>query len=199
MDSFRTLPGKKQHARVIAELIYNTEDDPQFVWGAGDKEEIISRLTKLVQRTDTRYSYKYAKIAVCDNEVCGVIIALPHTLISPLDKNTSDVLLKNLTLKDKIKYIIDRIKCIGFKESKNGEYYISNLCTAEKYRGKGVGTMLLREAERSAKKHKLGKCSLLVHEQKENVIRLYHKINYKILEEVNFGKNSYFRMIKQLS
>lgn len=198
MDTIRSMPAKKKHAKEIAQLIYNTEDYPEEVFGAGNKEEIVKRLIKLVKRSDTRYSYKYATVAVFEDEVAGVLIALPHSLMPNLNKNTSKALLKSITLKEKIKFIWSMITSLGFKESDKGEYYIANLSTFEKFRGKGVGTLLMKEAEKSAKNQNLEKCSLLVSTEREDVLRLYSKLDYKIKEKSRCSEGSYFRMIKYI-
>ena len=198
MDTIRTMPAQRKHAREIAELIYQTEDFPESVFGVGSREEILQRLTKLVKRHDTRYSYKYTTVAIVGNEVAGAIIALPHNLISNLDKNTSKAILKSSSLIEKLKYIWFMVLELGFKESDEGEFYISNLSTFSKFQGKGIATLLMKEAEKSAKKQNITKCSLIVNTQKDKAFNLYKKLNYNVLEKVNYSGISYFRMIKDV-
>lgn len=199
MDTIRSMPAKKKHAKDIAQLIYNTEDFPEEVFGAGSKEEIIKRLINLVKRSDTRYSYKYATVAIVGDEVAGVVIALPHSLMPDLDKNTSRALLKSITFKDKFKFIWSILTSFGFKESSIGECYIANLSTFEKFRGKGIGTLLMKEAEKSAKKQSLEKCSLLVSTEREDVVRLYSKLDYVVKDCMHCSDGSYLKMIKKLN
>lgn len=198
MDTIRSMPAKKKHAWEIAKLIYQTEDFPELVFGAGTKEEIIKRIEKLVKRLDTRYSYKYARVALLNEEVAGVIIALPHNLISDLDKNTSKALLKSFSLIEKFKFILSTLSSIGLKESEKGELYIANLSTFERFRGHGVGTFLMKEAEILAIKQRLPKCSLLVSTEKQIALSLYSKLDYKIEDKTHFGYGSYFRMVKNV-
>ncbi|MEG0332186.1 MAG: GNAT family N-acetyltransferase [Clostridium sp.] len=193
------MPANKKHAEEIARLIYATEDDPAEVFGAGTKKEILDRIVKLVERKDTRYSYRFATVAMVDNNVAGVIIALPYSLIDDLEKNTSKALLKSLSFIDKLKFIWSDIKCLGIKEANDDEYYISNLSTSSEFRGRGIGTMLIKEAEKNARIYKLPKCSLLVSREREGAFRLYNKLEYRVCSEVEYPSGSYFRMTKNIA
>ncbi|MEF9951176.1 MAG: GNAT family N-acetyltransferase [Clostridium sp.] len=192
------MPAKKKHAKEIARLIYATEDNPADVFGAGTKREILERIIKLVEGKDTRYSYRYATVAMVEDRVAGVIIALPYSLIDNLEKNTSKALLKSLSFIDKLKFIWSDIKCFGIEEASDGEYYISNLSTSSEFRGRGIGTMLIKEAEKKAEIYNLPKCSLLVSTEREGAFRLYKKLDYKVSSEVDFPDGSYFRMTKNV-
>lgn len=189
---------KKEQAAMISELIYSTEKDPEAVWGYGSKDEIIKRLTKIVRRTDTRYSYKYTRVAVNNGEVYGALIGLPHSKLNNLDNETGKVIFElQKGFFKKLKWAFRAIIRGSIKESESGEYYIANLATFRFARGKGVGTNLMKDAEKRAEDLGLSKCSLLVDQSKPAVVNLYSNLGYKVKEEV-IDEQRYYRMIKPL-
>ena len=198
MDDVGIQYAKKEHAELLSELIYSTEKDPEVIWGYGSKEEILKRLTKLIRRTDTRYSYKYARIAVENGKICGAMVGLPHKKLTNLDNYTGKVIFElQQGVWRKLRWFFTSLKGKNTKESEAGEYYIANLATFSWARGKGIATKLMLDAEGIAQDYGLGKCSLLVDQEKPAVIRLYSGLGYEIKEEV-IEEQKYYRMIKPL-
>ena len=189
---------KKEHAGMLSELIYSTEEDPEMIWGYGSKEELIKRLTKIVKRTDTRYSYKYARVAILDGQICGAMIGLPHNKLSSLDDYTGKVIFElQQGIWKKVRWFFSSLRGMNMKESESGEYYIANLATFSWARGRGIATKLMADAEEQAQDFGLDKCSLLVDQERPAVVRLYSDLGYKIKEEVS-EQQKYYRMIKPL-
>lgn len=197
VESIEIQHAKKEHADVISQLIYSTEADPEIIWGWGSKKEILKRLKKLVKRTDTRYSYKYAKVAIQDGKICGAMIALPHNKLDSLDNDTEKIIFElQPGIWTKLRRLFVMFKEMNLKESELGEYYIANVATFSWARGKGIGTKLMLDAEKGAKDFGLSKCSLLVDKEKPSVIQLYSGLGYKIEQEENLEEQKYYRMIK---
>lgn len=190
---------KKEHAGMISKLIYSTEEDPQGVWGDGTKEEILGRLNKLVKRTDTRYSYEHARVAVCDGQVCGAMVALSHQELTVLDTKTEKMIFRwQDGFWAKLRWIVTAFKGMSLKESAPGEYYIANVATFAWVRGKGIGTKLLLDAEKRAREHGLDKCSLIVDQSKPAVVELYSGLGYEVDSEELLDTQKYYRMVKAL-
>lgn len=57
--------------------------------------------------------------------------------------------------------------------------YVCEIVVDERYRGKGIGTMLLKEAERWAKKKGLYSISLFVHTGNKSAFAAYRKSGFK--------------------
>lgn len=189
---------KKEHAQVLSQLIYTTEEDPELIWGLGSKEEIIKRLTKLVKDPNTRYSYQHTRVAIQNEKICGAMIALPHKKLTDLNYQTEKLIMKlQEGLWEKLRWIFAALKNINCKESQSGEYYIANLATFNWARGKGIGTKLMEDAEEQAQHYGLNKCSLLVDQERPKVVDLYSTLGYQIKEEV-LEEQKYYRMIKPL-
>ena len=199
MESIEIQHAKKEHADVISQLIYSTEADPEMIWGWGSKKEILRRLKKLVKRTDTRYSYKYAKVAMQDGKICGAMIALPHHKLGSLDSETEKIIFElQPGIWTKLRRLFVAFKEMNLEESKSGEYYIANVATFTWARGKGIATKLMLDAEKKAKDFGLSKCSLLVDKEKPSVIQLYSGLGYKIEGQETREDQKYYRMIKTI-
>ena len=61
--------------------------------------------------------------------------------------------------------------------------YLDDLSVTERYRGRGIGTRLIREAEAYAKEQGIG--SILFHVEKSNVsaFRLYERLGFAVLRD----------------
>lgn len=57
--------------------------------------------------------------------------------------------------------------------------YICEIVVDERYRGKGIGTMLLKEVERWTKKKEMRSIALVVHIANKNALSLYRKSGFK--------------------
>ena len=162
MESFTLREATKGDSKTIAELVFKTEDDPEHVWGYGNKVEIINRIKMLVECESSRYSYNNVKVAEKDGKVCGAIILLKGKDLSKLDLATSIKLIKNINgIKNKLRFIKDLILEFNFFECEENELYIANLATFEEYRGMGIGKALIKLAENNAKEEGYKICSLL--------------------------------------
>ena len=167
MESFTLREATKGDSKTIAELVYKTEDDPEHVWGYGNKVEIINRIKMLVECEGSRYSYNNVKVAEKDGKVCGAIILLKGKDLSKLDLATSIKLIKNINgIKNKLRFI----KC------EENELYIANLATFEEYRGMGIGKALIKLAENNAKEEGYKICSLLAKDK--SVKGFYEKLDF---------------------
>ena len=185
-----------EDAASMAKLLYSTEDNPELEWGQGSKSEILERLETLVRDPNNRYSYKYAKVAIYEDKVCGVILAFPAYKFNELNKSSSKLLLSmQKGLKNTILYFFETIIGKLIKECEIGEFYISNIATDENHRGIGIGRILMGEGEKLAKSYKLNKCSLLAKDK--FVMKFYNKLSYEFVKtESLLNICSYNKMVK---
>ena len=176
MESFTLREATKGDSKTIAELVYKTEDDPEHVWGYGNKVEIINRIKMLVECEGSRYSYNNVKVAEKDGKVCGAIILLKGKDLSKLDLATSIKLIKNINgIKNKLRYI-------------------ANLATFEEYRGMGIGKALIKLAENNAKEEGYKICSLLAKDK--SVKGFYEKLDFVFEMEEPYYSHVLYRMVK---
>lgn len=195
MESFTLREATKGDSKIIAELVYKTEDDPEQVWGYGSKDAIIDRIKILVECENSRYSYNNVKVAELDGKVCGAIILLKGKDLSKLDLITSIRLIKNINgIKNKIRFIRDIILEFNFFECDENELYIANLATFEEYRGMGIGKALIKLAENNAKEEGYNTCSLLAKDK--GVKSFYENLDFVFEIEEPYYSHVLYRMVK---
>ncbi|MDU4891951.1 MAG: GNAT family N-acetyltransferase [Clostridium sp.] len=187
----------EEDAPMIAGLIYETEDNPDHVWGRGTKDIILNRIQWLVKSRTSRYSYLNIKVAELDGKICGAIVLLDSDEIAGLDFKTS---LKLLTMikgvKAKATFIKDLFKSRDLEEGGEKELYIANLATSSEVRGLGIGKELMNLAEKIAKEEGYKGCSLLAKDAK--VMKFYERMNYVLEKEEKYFSQSLYRMAKAI-
>ncbi|WP_291582550.1 GNAT family N-acetyltransferase [Clostridium sp. UBA6640] len=199
MSSIDIRNAEIKDVKKIASLLYITETNPEVIWGTGSKGEIIERLAYIVKESRNRFSYQHAKVAVVNNEIAGILFAIPHGTMKSIEKKTAKLLMKGQKgFKEKVGYIPSIIMLDHLKESEPGELFIANIATHVKYQGRGIGRALMMEAEKMAKEKGLNKISLLVDVNDHKVIHFYTVLGYKVVEESHLGKKIYIRMIKEV-
>lgn len=136
-------------------------------------------------------SYFAHEYSICEDEdgrLKGMILAMPVTKMKSMTKNELYFIRNNLeTLLKLIIYLMKmmyRMRIIlRYPKLNNDEYYITNLAVFEAYRGQGIASKLMLQAEENARKAGLNKMSLFVEIDNENAIKLYEKLGYQITLE----------------
>lgn len=164
----------------------------------GRTKEILSSLYKNEKNI---YSYKHTVFIEVNDKIAGLLVGYDFKEASSESISTFFNILH--TLKDnKFSVIMNLLKAyrkIG-KVLPN-EYYVSNVAIYPEFRGSGLGTKLMLNAEQTASKRKMKYISLDVEADNETAVNLYKKLGYKITEEkiLNLDKTFYFyRMVKAI-
>lgn len=195
MNNLVLRDASESDAPIIAELVYATEDDHEHIWGEGSKEEIINRISYLVRKKNSRYSYTKTKVAELDGTICGAIILLRSEEILKLDlKTTLSILVSIKTITGKLKFVKDIFSGSNVNEGGFDELYIANIATSENVRGRGVGKALMSLAEETARQEGYKRCSLLAKD--ESLINFYSKFDYKFDRREKYFSHYLYRMVK---
>lgn len=195
MKSIALRTATEEDAPMIADLIYETEDNPDHVWGQGTKDTILNRIQWLIRSESSRYSYLNIRVAELDGKICGAIVLLDSAEIVGLDIKTSIKLLTMIKgFKSKYQFMKDMFSSRHLEEGGERELYIANLATSEEVRGLGIGKELMKLAETIAKEEGFKGCSLLAKDAK--VMKFYEKMNYIMQKEEKYFSHSLYRMVK---
>lgn len=183
---------QKEDVIKISELIYTTENYPEILWGGSTKQECIKNISFLILNDKSRYNLKYISVAQKDNNMVGVLIAIPYYELTNLNISTDITVFKFIKgLRNKLRFIIEEIIYFNINECDKGDLYIANLATDEKLRGLGIGKFLMKYAEKLARDKKCFRCSLIAKDI--TVTKFYNNIKYnKILDKTILG----YRIIK---
>ncbi|MCA5006615.1 GNAT family N-acetyltransferase [Sphingobacterium bovistauri] len=173
-------PARKSEALQIAELINLAmlEITYQFI-GEENVDKANEFLAHFIAQENNQYSYENIYIAEEDGLILGQISMYDGGKLKELRQ----------PIWDKIK--VDRgIDYWSEDETQAGEIYIDTFAVSPLTQGKGIGKQLLQYAidDIVMKQHKV--LGLLVDNDNPDAKRLYERIGFKVVNEVNiFGKN----------
>jgi ribosomal protein S18 acetylase RimI-like enzyme len=132
---------------------------------AGPGETPLDVGRRRAQREDGGFSYRNATLAEVDGNVAALLLG--YRLADPYD--AGDLQSVPATVRP----------LIELEAEAPGTWYVNALAAFPEYRGKGLGTRLLSEAEKSARKTRAALLSIIVAEQNEGAKRLYERTGYR--------------------
>lgn len=181
-------PARLDDAPFVAPLIVDAIDEiANRITGEDEPKAILKSLEELFKRTDNRHSYKNTYIAENNGEVAGIMVVYGGDQATILDSNLE----KWLAAKEAMVQTIE-------VEARPDEFYIDTICTAPQYRGHGVGTTLLKYADKIAKEKGYEKVSLSVEKQKERARHLYEKMGFVFSEPWMIIGEEFDHMLKEI-
>lgn len=155
-------PARKSDCRRIAELYRISSDGvADYIWTKMGRpgEDILDVGHRRYEREGTPFSYENCKMVELEGKVVGMLVAFPME-VDEIRQETDPILVPYSMLEE------DR------------SYYICGIAVEEGHRGKGIGTALLDEAERTCRQIGFEKLSLIVFEENVNARRLYERAGY---------------------
>lgn len=145
--------------------------------GTKDEEKTDQKLAELFLSEQSRISYKNIAVFEENGLVVAVMVSYSGSKLSWLDELYKDIF---------------------EKECFDDEYYIDAVAVDEKFRGRGIATMLIEYASSLAKTQNHQKIALIVDKNKEKNIRLYEKIGFKTDQNLEIYNHTYKHMIKDI-
>lgn len=165
------------------------EDAPLIAWGVMEAvgDEIVGNMAKgrtredvnkvfsiLAAREDSQYSYQNTRIALTpDGEKAGICVSYNGCDLKRLRRSFFEEARKILGWKISEKEV-DSLP----GETSGEEYYLDSLAIIPSHRGKGIGKLLIADANDKAKKANLP-LGLLVADDNTNARKLYESQGFK--------------------
>jgi ribosomal protein S18 acetylase RimI-like enzyme len=156
-------PADKADAAAIAALYRISSDGvADYIWTrlAEPGEDLLDVGRRRYERENTPFSYQNCTLVEIDGEVAGMLVAFPMH-VDPDAVETDPVLAPYGELEE------------------DGSYYVCGVALFPAFRGRGLGTRLMRLAEEQARARRLGKLSLIVFEANAGAKRLYERLGYR--------------------
>lgn len=169
--------------------------------GSTNNIVIKKTLRDLWKLPENRFSYQYAYEARLNEKTVGMITCYPVETMNKLAWPTTKKLLcirKWDLLGYALSHIRDVISVISLGEGQEGEYHIGTLATLPETRGYGIGSKLIQYAEDQARLRSYRFCSLTVKKENTQAQKLYERMGYKVVEEINRKPYYLYRMVKKL-
>jgi ribosomal protein S18 acetylase RimI-like enzyme len=166
--SFQLRPARKDDAQVLALLIdIAGEGFGNYLWSqaASPGESPLDVGMKRARREEGGFSYRNATLAELDGNVAGLLLG--YRLDDPYD--TGDL----GSLPEMIRPLVE------LESHAPGSWYVNALAAFPAYRNRGLGTLLLDEADRLARAAGANSVSLIVAEENAGAMRLYLRNGYR--------------------
>ncbi|MGB9894674.1 MAG: GNAT family N-acetyltransferase [Thermoproteota archaeon] len=167
------------------------------MFGDGAKQTI----KYLFVQNKNLFSFEHAYVAEVEDKVAGIILGYNYDARIKESIRTGRLLLNHSGLKFITKFH-SYVNLYSIGNISRDEYYISNLAVYPEYRGLGIGTRLIYEAENEAKRCELKRTALDVETDNEKAINFYRKLKYRISKNFTIKLNNktfrFSRMYKEL-
>lgn len=161
---------RKDDAEALALLIdIAGEGFGMHLWAqaAGPGETPLQVGMRRAQREEGGFSYRHATVAEIDGKVSGLLLG--YRLADPYD--TGDL----AALPEMVRPLVE------LEAEAPGSWYVNALAVFPEHRGKGIGSALLAEAERIARKTRCRALSIIVADQNVGAKRLYQRTGYRVV------------------
>ena len=199
-------PAKPSDAKRAGRLLFQTfEKKATFIIVLGDEKRAVQLLSKLFEIPGHRLSYEFTEMVVQKGRVVGLSTSFPGRILGKLDGRLDHLILKQYKWRGKLAVFLRGWPLVFNKESGRDEYFLSNLVTRGSYRGKGIGTQILKRIEEKAQQIDLKKVSLMVAMENQAARRFYERNEFKIVaihlesnKRVPHLGSGYQRMVKIL-
>jgi len=199
-------PARPSDAEQASKLLYASSPKKNtFIVGLGSETRAKKILARIFQVEGHRLSYQFARMALYDGKVIGMVVAYPGRSLARLDWRLYRLMLAQYGLRAKLALISRALPMIFIKEAARDEFLISNLAVKKGQRGKGFGSQILRRIEQQAVENKLEKVALMVSIENQAAKRFYERNGYAVKaihlesdKRVRVLGSGYLLMIKEL-
>jgi ribosomal protein S18 acetylase RimI-like enzyme len=163
MMGFSIRAARKEDSAAIAAMFFiSSEGLAAYIWGRmaepGESPEAVG--ARRYAREGVPFSYENCLIAEANGEIAGMLHSFP--MVGEQGEPESDPILR------------------PYSELEDyGSLYVSSVAVREAFRGRGLGTALMAEAESIAKALGLPRVSLICFERNEGAFRLYERLGYR--------------------
>lgn len=179
---FQKMDKKKHDSFKVSEIIYEADVDT-FNFFFGNKENASGKIEKLVNAGDNDLGYQQTYVVTNgENQILGVMV---YSIGGKTDKiRQLKVLFKNLNIFDSLKFImIEIIDSIFLSDLDDYYYYFAIIAVDEKSRGQGIGSFILEEGIKLARKNGFKRAVLDVDIENDGALRLYERVGFKKFKE----------------
>jgi len=166
---------------MAADLLFQTfPKKATYLIGLGCEGRARKILADIFQLPEHRLSYEYTDLAMDGDQVVGIMVLFPGSLMGKLNRRLYLQILKHYKFTGKLKLIQSALPVLFVKETTRDEYFLSNLAVKRQYRNRGIGEKMLKGAEELAKAAGSSKISLIVNLENQNARRFYERHGYHV-------------------
>lgn len=180
---FEKLDIEKHNLHKVAELLYET-DRTILNFFYRNKTNAAQILEKLVNLGENKLGYENIYIVTQNEVVIGVLLYFEG---SHHELGDLKFLFKNLNIIDAFRFsLIDLKDSFILSHLNKCDFYLAGVAVDEKFRGQGVGSLILNQGINIARQRGCGRVVLDVALDNIGAKRLYERVGFKV-----FDKRSY--------
>lgn len=178
-DSIQIRPAQPGDAEVAAVLLYSAYTHSQVTYPLLEDHEAgwIERLEYFFRREGNRFSHQYIQVAVHSSAVVGLVLSFGG--------------------RDEIR-LNAAVGSWLAREAADDEWYVDALAVLKNWGHRGIGTRLLRTAERQARRYHYPKIALHVAPENTQALELYAHLRYGVTQQTLLYQRPYVRLVKTL-
>ena len=180
---FEKLNITKHNVYKVAELLYET-DHKIFNFFYRNKANSAQILEKLIVLGDNNLGHEHINVVTQNEQVIGILLYFcgNHHKLGELK-----FLFKNLNLLDAFKFLLIDLKdTLILSHLEKCDFYIAGVAVDEKFRGQGIGSLILNKGINMARQKGCKRVVLDVGLDNPGAKRLYERTGFKV-----FDKRSY--------
>ena len=151
-----------------------------------EQRAIFEHLIKICRMDDTLYSYLNTRIAEIDGKPVGALVAYDGTRYAKMRAKTFGLVQQTFGLD------LSR----NAMETGPGEFYLDSMAILSKYRGIGIGKLLMRDRMDFALGNGFEKVTLLVDKDKPRLQQYYESEGFAFSEEMFVFGSWYNKLAK---
>lgn len=179
---------QKEEAQLAAELIHVAIGDiAEQLTAHTELIEVREVLSQYFLEEINRLSYRNTLVAEQDGIVAGIAITYDGKDASILDKP----IINHLQKKNGNGIVILD------KEADEEDYYIDTVCVQPNFRGRGIGSALLKEVEKRALHSGIHSLSLNVAKDNLGAKKLYENVGFVEKKTIQINGHPYDYMVKK--
>lgn len=172
-----------------------------FLAGFSGRQATERLLAALWEKSGTRFSREYGRVARIEGRTAGFLVGYPENLIAGLDLKTGRALLAlqgwRFILRA-LRHPLVTVRMSSMPEAESGDWYVCVLATEAAFRGRGIGTALLGDAEIRARTAGAKSLSLMVAERNDAARALYDRFGFRERGRFTIAGRTSIRLAKPL-
>jgi ribosomal protein S18 acetylase RimI-like enzyme len=176
---FQRMDLEKHDSNKVSEIIYEA-DANTFNFFFGNKKNASEKIEKLVNAGDNNLGYQQTYVVTNEgNHILGVMVYATRVRNDKIRQ--SKVILKNFNIIDSLKFImIEILDGIFLSDIKEDDYYFAIVAVDEDSRGQGIGSLIIKEGIKLARKQGCKRVVLDVDFENKGALRFYEKLGFTI-------------------
>ncbi|MFC1670052.1 GNAT family N-acetyltransferase, partial [Spirochaetota bacterium] len=189
----------------ISELYYISGPELYSYSFAGKKSQVVTLIAELSEKPETIFSKDFFWVYEEDNIIKGAISIFPGIKKPRYQMNIRKYSMELLKITGLLKSLkITMRKELGkwMPKINHDELYIQSLAVFPDYRRQKIGAALIEHAFNYAKDNNINKVSLIVEKQKEESIKMFKSMGFKISDslelESKYNRYNLFGFYKML-